>query len=200
MARGSKNAESIVSAAMELFGRRAYSSVMVKDICEAAGVSHSSFYSVFSGKDEVLLYVVRGYKDDFEGTMRRLLTIDSDLEKLWVLCAKYLDLPETFGPGLMSAMFALELGGKLDLTAAVGEYAERYMDWFVRYVVNCQNSGVMRNGGSAAALVPIGMRLAYGIVYEWCIADGGFPLRERVFETMEDLYDVAPAHRGVRPG
>lgn len=69
---------------------------MVKDICEKARVPSSSFYSVFSGKDDILMYVLRGYKDDFEGTMRVLLNTDSSLEKLWVLYDKYLALADYF--------------------------------------------------------------------------------------------------------
>lgn len=199
MVANSKNTERIVSAAMELFAQQSYASVMVKDICQAAGVSHSSFYSVFTGKDEILLYILRGYKDDFEGTMRLLLDKDSDLEKLWMLCAKYLSLAESFGPDLMAAMFSLELRGKLDLTLAIHEYADKYMDWFVRFARNCQATGIIRNQGSAESLVPIGMKLTFFIVYEWCISKGVFALRDQAIEALEAFYDIDPAYRGVRP-
>ena len=199
MVANSKNTERIVGAAMELFARQSYASVMVKDICQAAGVSHSSFYSVFNGKDEILLYILRGYKDDFEGTMRLLLNKDSDLEKLWLLCAKYLSLAESFGSDLMAAMFSLELRGKLDLTMAIQEYADKYMDWFVRFARNCQTAGIIRNRGSAESLVPIGMKLTFFVVYEWCISKGAFSLRDRVIEALEALYDIDPAYRGIRP-
>lgn len=116
-----------------------------------------------------------------------------------MLCEKYLSLPLSFGPGLMSAIFLLELGGKLDLTAAVDEYAGKYMDWFVRYVRCCQNSGVICNVGNAEQLVITGMKLTYRIVYEWCVAKGEFPLRERVFDSLEYLYNISPDHRGLRP-
>ena len=199
MATTSKNTERIVSAALELFAQKSYASVMVKDICQAANVSHSSFYSVFTGKDEILLYILRGYKDDFEGTMRLLLNKDSDLEKLWLLCVKYLSLAESFGPELMAAVFSLELSGKLDLTLAIHEYADKYMDWFVRFARNCQTAGIIRNRSSAESLVPIGMKLTFFIVYEWCISKGAFPLRDRAIEAMETFYDIDPAYRGVRP-
>ena len=85
MVTNSKNTDRIVSAAIDLFRRKGYSSVMVKDICREAGVSTSSFYFVFSGKDDVLLCLLRGHKDDFEGTMLEMLNAGTNLEKLWVL-------------------------------------------------------------------------------------------------------------------
>lgn len=199
MALNSKNIEKIVAATMELLKGSDYSSVMVKDICEKACVPRSSFYSVFSGKDDILMYVLRGYKDDFEGTMRVLLNTDSSLEKLWVLYDKYLALADYFGPHLISAMFTLELEGKLRFTSGIDEYLSKYIEWFVRFVRDCQSEGVIRNSGAAEKLVPVGEKLAFFVVYEWCIAEGAFELRDRAFPVIEDFYDVVPQCRGLRP-
>ncbi len=192
------NTEKIITSAMELLRNNAYSDVMVKDICRKAGVSRPSFYSVFSGKDDILMHVLRGYKDDFEGTMRALLCAGSSLEKLWVLYDKYLALADYFGPHLLSAMFTLELEGKLRFTSGVDEYLSRYIEWFVRFVRDCQSEGVIRNSGSAEKLVPVGEKLAFFVVFEWCASGGEFDLRERAFDVIEDFYDVAPERRGLR--
>ena len=199
MVVNSKNTGKIVSAAMKLFQNRGYASVMVKDICKEAGVSHSSFYAVFTGKDDVLLHVLRGHQDSAEDTMRRLLLAESDLEKLWSLVVKYLSMAESFGPELTGAIFSLELAGKFSVTGAVNEYMDRYREWFLRYVKSCQTAGIIRNQGEALELVPLGAELTFFIVYEWCARQGSFPLRERVFTAMENLYDIAPTYRGIRP-
>lgn len=195
----SKNTDKIVSAAMALFQSRGYAPVMVKDICQAAQVSHSSFYAVFTGKDDVLLHVLRGYRDSPEDTMRRLLLSEGDLEKLWILYVKYLSMAEDFGPALLGAMFTLELSGKFSLTGAVDEYMDRYRDWFLRYIKSCQEAGIIRNLGSPRELLQLGVELTFFILYEWAISQGGFPLRERAFAAMESLYDIAPAARGRWP-
>ena len=198
MVANSKNSERIVQAALALFRREEYNSIQVNDICQSAGVSRSSFYSVFTGKDDILLHILRGYKDDFEGTMRRLLHTENDLEKLWVLYVKYLSLAEEFGPALTGALFSLELSGKLSMTKAVEEYMSRYMEWFVRFVGDCQRSGIIRNHGAPQDLIPAGVKLTFFIVFEWCVSKGAFPLRERAFDAMENFYDIAPEHRGIR--
>lgn len=199
MVVNSKNTGKIVSAAIKLFQSRGYASVMVKDICAEAGVSHSSFYALFTGRDDVLLHVLRGYQDSAEDTMRRLLLADNDLEKLWSLVLKYLSIAENFGPELTGAMLSLELAGKFSVTGAVNEYMDRYREWFLRYVKSCQTAGIIRNRGRAKELIPLGAELSFFIVYEWCAGQGRFPLRERAFSAMENLFDIAPEYRGIRP-
>lgn len=122
----------------------------------------------------------------------------NSLEKLWVLYDKYLALADYFGPHLLSAMFTLELEGKLRFTSGVDEYLSRYIEWFVRFVRDCQAEGVIRNGGRAEKLVPVGEKLAFFVVFEWCASGGAFDLRERAFDVIEDFYDVAPERRGLR--
>ncbi|MBQ9732718.1 MAG: helix-turn-helix transcriptional regulator, partial [Clostridia bacterium] len=48
----SKNSDAIVKATKELIKEKGYHDVSVNEICQRANVSRSSFYSVFSGKDE----------------------------------------------------------------------------------------------------------------------------------------------------
>lgn len=81
MANNSNSKESIVHAAMELFREKGYPGVTVRDICASSGVP-SSFYTVFPGKDDILVHVFKGQKDNFEDTMLELLAANSSLEKL----------------------------------------------------------------------------------------------------------------------
>lgn len=199
MVSNSKNTELIVAAAMELFKTTGYKSVQVKDICRKAGVSHSSFYTVFSGKDDILVHILKGYKDDYEGTMVRLLNAGSDLEKLWVLYAKYISMAEDFGCALTAAMFVLELEGKFSLLGSVDAYVERYNSWFIKFVRACQSSGIMQNDGPAEELVPMGAKLSMFAVYEWSISGGAYSLQDRAFQEMERFYNIVPAYRGLRP-
>lgn len=196
MVSNSKNTDRIVSAAIELFRSKGYSSVMVKDICREAGVSTSSFYSVFSGKDEVLLCLLRGHKDDFEGTMLEMLNAGTNLEKLWVLYNKYLKLAESFGQELTAAMFELELKRKFSFISPVNDYIKRYFSWLVRLVEDCQTAGVIQNPGKADELVPMAVRLSFYVLLEWCVSKEAYSFTERAFTEMERFYLVREDCRG----
>ena len=196
MVTNSKNKDSIVATSIELFRRKGYGSVMVKDICQESGVSASSFYSVFRGKDDVLLCILRGHKDDFEGTMLEMLNAGTSLEKLWVLYNKYLRLAESFGPELTVAMFELELKRKFSFIKPIKDYIERYSSWLIRLVEECQRSDVILNPGKADELVPMAVRLSFFILLDWCTAKEPYSFTERAFMEMETFYNVRPDCRG----
>lgn len=190
MVTNSKNTDKIVSTAIELFRSRGYSSVMVKDICRVSGVSPSSFYSVFRGKDDILLCYLSGHMDDFEGTMLDILNAGSELEKLWVLYRKFLKLVDSFGPELTVAMFELEIRGKFSFLSSVKAYVERYSSWLVRLVEDCQRAGVIQNPGRADMLVPMAIRLSFYILFEWSLSKEQYSFSEQAFTEMEKFYVV----------
>lgn len=197
MVKNSKNTELIVSTGMQLMRKRGYSAVSVRDICEEAGVSHSSFYNVFSGKDDILLYILKGQKDNYEVTMEQLLDADNPVEKLWILLSKYLDLPEMFGPDLTSVLMQMDLQGRFGLEEAVLDFVGRYYKWFLRFAKECQQDGIIQTPGDLQRLVEFGVELTFYTVSQWCSSGGSFPLRPRVYEKMEDFYVIAPEYRGL---
>lgn len=197
MISNSKNRERIVQCAMELFRQKGYSSVTVKDICAVSGVASSSFYTVFSGKDDILIHILKGQKDSFEDTMLELLKKDSSLEKLWVLYGKYLDLGEAFGAELIAAMFKLELDGRLSLVSAVNDYVRKYSSWFVRFIEEAQRCSDVLNPGSPAELMQMGVRLSYFVLFQWCAAKGAYSLKEKAYQEMERFYNVREDRRGI---
>lgn len=197
MISNSKNKERIVHTAMELFRQKGYSSVTVKDICAVSGVPSSSFYTVFSGKDDILTHVLKGHMDSFEDTMLKLLEKDSSLEKLWVLYGKYLDLGETFGAELIAAMLKLELDGRLSLVSAVNDYVKKYNSWFVRFIEEAQKNGDILNPGAPAELMQMGVRLSYFVLFQWCACKGAYPLKEKAYAEMELFYNVREQLRGI---
>lgn len=190
MVSNSKNTDKIVAAAIALFRSRDYFSVTVKDICRSAEVSTSSFYSVFSGKDDILLCILRGHKDDFEATMLDLLNAETELKKLWVLYSKFLKLVDDFGPELTVAMFELEINRKFSFISSVKDYIQRYSTWLVRLVEDCQKTGVIQNPGKASTLVPMAVRLSFYILLEWCVSNETYSFSERAYTEMERFYVV----------
>lgn len=53
----------LVNTAYELFRRYGFQRVSVEEICRQAGVSKVTFYKYFSGKDDLILFIVRSLFD-----------------------------------------------------------------------------------------------------------------------------------------
>ena len=187
----SKNTEAIVNSALELFKRNGYVNVSVSDICRAASVPRSSFYSIFAGKEEIITYLLRNLKDDYQSVFSEFLNAKNDLDRIWLLYDRYLTLAMEFGPDLTGALFSLEL----QKPVGVFEFFDAFNDWFVKLIRNCQEAGLIRNKNRPEDIVVLGVRIAVGAAYEWCLTGGSFDLREVALAEHEILYDVLPEYR-----
>ena len=187
----SKNTYAIVSAALELFKAQGYAAVSVSDICRAAKVPRSSFYSIFSGKDEIITHVMRSLKGDQQSMLTELLSAGSDLDRIWALYDRYLSLAMDFGPELTGTLLSLELQKPVGLFEVYNSFNE----WFAVLISNCQRQGLIRNRNKPEDIVALGIRIAIGAAYEWCLTGGSFDLREVAISEHETLYDVPSEFR-----
>ena len=187
----SKNTDAIVNTALELFKSKGYVNVSVSDICRAASVPRSSFYSIFAGKEDIITYLLRNLKDDYQSVFSEFLNAKNDLDRIWLLYDRYLTLAMEFGPDLTGTLFSLEL----QKPVGVFEFFDAFNEWFVKLIRNCQEAGLIRNKNRPEDIVVLGVRIAVGAAYEWCLTGGGFDLREVALAEHEILYDVPPEYR-----
>lgn len=186
-----KHSALIAETAVELFKKNGYESVSVNEICKAAGLSRSSFYATFSGKRDIIDYVLNQSKMDERTVLDGLMDADNDFERMWILCDRYLDIVYKFGPELTGALLRLELSGYLDNQSK----CHGMDDWFIRLMRNCQKNGVILSEEKAEILVPMVTDAVYMDTYNWCRLQGKFSLRQRARRTVETLYHVAPEYR-----
>jgi len=106
-------ADRIVFAAMELFGEKGYGSTSVADILRAADANSGSLYHAFPTKQDVLLEVLRRYRDGIDAMLLApaWAGVDDPVERVFALLARYRMLLEisdcTYGCPIGS--LALEL-------------------------------------------------------------------------------------------
>lgn len=189
----SKHNERIVAATRELIKEKGYADVSVRDICQRAEVSRSSFYSVFSGKDAVVVQMIRSLKEDASNVLNRIIAAENDLERIWCLFDNYLDVALEFGPDVMGSLLLV------DMQEGIGFMEQFYLynDWFCTLVKSCQQKGIIQNQNNHKGLVDAAVNSAFGIVFEWCRKRGAFDLREYAFADHEAIYNVHPEYRGL---
>ena len=182
-----QTASLIADTAMELFRKKGYESVSVNSICEQAGVSRVTFYSIFSNKDQIIGFILNDFQNQFKEDFSSFIAAENDFERVMILFNYYVELSERGGYQLM-----------LERSIGIMDAVYVFNDWFVKLIGNCQKSGIIRNKGNAAELVSLGIQVAISAQYEWCRRKGAFSYREKTRKDMEILYDVAPAYRKSR--
>lgn len=189
-----KNRDKIVAAAIELFKQEGYSNVSVNQICKAAKIGRSSFYAIFSSKDDIILHL---YSDDFtksEQLMDQFVSAENDLERIWLLYDYFLSLAISVGPVVSSSLMIIEL----NRNAGIYDSMMKVRKWSIPLCENCQKQGIIRNTAKAEDLLPMVSSSLNNLVFEWCRCKGKLPLRKRSRLTIEVLFDVDPDYRKTK--
>ena len=189
--KNSKIREAIIDAALELFREQGYDKVSVNAICKKAYVAHSSFYYLFSGKEDLISYMLRDVMESDPIVTDELVFAANDIERMWAIGSRYLDVCRRIGHEITSSMYQLELRGNFPCLKIIHSADE----WFVRFTENAQAQGIIRSTLPASFLGPFILDTAHKIVYDWCSCKGDFNLHRRAREYAEMLLDVAPEYR-----
>ncbi|NLI53208.1 MAG: TetR/AcrR family transcriptional regulator [Clostridiales bacterium] len=127
--RGIATARAVLDAAAELFARRGYDGVSVRDIALKAGIQESSIYNHFSGKAEILETLYR----EFVELVPKTRPSEEALEEMLVM----MEPEEVFKAILFHV--GQSVGGTLTNTAMIINLekfkTQRAADLYYRYVV-----------------------------------------------------------------
>ena len=189
--RNTRLADTITQAAVALFRERGFDEVAVNDICREAGIARSSFYRIFSGKKEIIRYVLENTQSRSIVGIGDIVAAENDFERMWRIGNRYLDIVLSFGPRLIGTLMRMELDGELDALAMVHSVDS----WFIRLTHNCQQAGIIRNMAPPEILGPMGVDAVYKVTYDWCCSKGQMDIREHARRAVEILYDLAPEYR-----
>lgn len=67
---------------------------------------------------------------------------------------------------------------------------EKYSEWLIPLVRNCQKNGSIQNFGTPEDIVKLQFDIAKGSVLDWILADGSFDLTERLRQQFITLWCV----------
>lgn len=181
----------IAEAAIRCFRQHGYDDVSVQMICEEAGVVRSTFYRMFSGKKEIITYLLENTDTNQIVKLEDLLMASNDWERMWLIGDRYITLAEQLGPTVMAVLFIMELQGEIRILDLV----KSIHDWFIRLTANCQQTGIIRNPEPAELLGPAMTQMVAHQIYVWASRGGDYPLRARSRRLTEMMVDLSPEYR-----
>ena len=151
----------------------------------------STFYRMFSGKKEIITYLMENTDTNQIVKLEDLLMAANDWERMWLIGDRYLHLAMDLGPGVMSALFIMELQGEIQIL----EMVKSIHDWFIRLTANCQQTGIIRNPEPAELLGPAMTHMVAHQIYVWASRGGDYPLRASSRRMTEMMVDLSPEYR-----
>lgn len=183
--------EKLKKVAIDLFKTYGYNNVSVRQICNAAGVPRSTFYSMYSGKDDLVISIYTVNMDISEEKLEELAHTKNDLERIWAIYSQYIKLAMNVGTEVSAALMIIELNRNVGIYDAMKK-VRRYS---VALCQNCQEQGLVTNPWPAEQLIPMVSASLNNQVFEWCRCKGDYPLMKNARMTFEALLNVPEKYR-----
>ncbi len=173
--------EHIYKVAMQLLKEYGYEYITVKNICTMADVSTGSFYHYFKSKDDLISnFFLEAYaKFSQEGKLKPGEDTIENILQFFFLYSDFcqeqgLDFIRNFYTPFNRSMDmnpAPKAGGKCRLPSLLETE---------RYITEAQEKGVLSDRISAGQLADDLCTIEKGCIYEWCVTNGEFRIRDLV--------------------
>lgn len=176
--KNSRNTKSkIVDAAWHLFYEQGYDDTTVEDIIFESGTSKGSFYHYFAGKDALLSSLSYLFDEKYE-------EIESEIDPQMNAFEKLMYYNEQLF-GMIENRISIDLLARLYSSQLITKSEKHLLDRNRTYykllrltVKNGQESGELRDDVTANEIVKAYALCERALLYDWCICNGEYSLRE----------------------
>ena len=176
--KNSRNSKSkIVDAAWRLFCEQGNDDTTVEDIIFESGTSKGSFYHYFAGKDALLSSLSYLFDEKYEEIEEQIDPEMGSFDKLMFYNDELFKMIENrISIDLLARLYSSQL-----ITKSEKHLLDRNRTYYtlLRQTISVgQESGELRSDVSANEIVKAYALCERAILYDWCICNGEYALRE----------------------
>jgi AcrR family transcriptional regulator len=170
----------IYNAAVELLESSGYQNIRVEDICKQAGVSVGSFYTHFNSKNDILVEIFKRADDYFREEVANSLETPSAFDKIIDYFNYYAKYIESLGIDMVKQLYTSD--NKMFINEG------RYMQGLLHQIIDdAQKKGVICLDISNVEITKHLFVVARGVVYDWCLHDSTYNLREAMINFIKRM-------------
>lgn len=175
-ARSAATRKAILDAAVRLTKAGGFDKLNVRDVCAAAGVTTGAFYYHFSSKEDLLTQGFSSLDVYLQEAMEPYLSAPP-LERLGVLLRSYAGYMEEMGWQTMGLYYSRRLAAPAVSTLSPSRYTLQAMAGCFRELAN---QGILSPRYDPAWTADFCFRHFRGVVVDWIVHRGGYPLWEKL--------------------
>ena len=178
-----KTKKNIVSAAWRLFYEQGYDDTTVDEIIRASGTSKGTFYHYFKGKDALLTSLSELFDNKYEELIQEMPEEMGNFEKLLYLNQELFGMIETsVSRELLASMYSSQLVTKGEKHLL--DQNRIYYRLLNELIAKGQRDGELTPRMSANEIAKIYALCERALLYDWCICNGEYSLREYAGKLM----------------
>lgn len=170
----------LYNAAVKLLESNGYQNIRIEDICKEAGTSVGSFYTHFNSKNDILVEIFKRADDYFKEEVAQSLENKSICDKIIDYFDYYAKYNESLGIDMVKQLFTFD--NKMFITEG------RYMQSLLHEIIKeAQKEGKINSDICYTKITKELFIVARGVIYDWCLHDGGYNLRETMRNFMNPM-------------
>ncbi|MEY8337586.1 helix-turn-helix domain-containing protein [Lachnospiraceae bacterium 62-35] len=178
----------IIAAAWKLFYEQGYEDTTVEEIVEESGTSKGSFYHYFEGKDALLSSLSYLFDEKYQELMEQMEPGIGCFEQLIYLNQELFTMIEnSISLDLLARLYSSQL-----VTRGEKHLLDRnryYYRILKQIVKKGQERGELRQDMSANEITKIYALCERALLYDWCICNGEYSLKNYAGEMMPMFLD-----------
>lgn len=178
--RSERTQKALYDAASTLMHDYGYDYLTVQNICKLAGVTTGAFYHHFHSKDDILcLFLNKGYEAFIDN--RNVCLPEDPLARLTELCVLYAAHNESNGVEFVSNYYSTQ-NKSLNTIGLSPEDMYVSSNYRARYdsLMAAREAGQIPADTDCVSLNEDICSLTKGIIFDWCLSNGGFDLTSRI--------------------
>ncbi|OKP90357.1 TetR family transcriptional regulator [Paenibacillus helianthi] len=173
----------LFESAVKLMKQHSLEDITIAEICRGAGVSVGSFYNYFSTKSDILVEMYEQADGFFDQKFRGLepsASIQNDIVDYFKIYAEY-----NLNVGIATIKQLYTCNNKLFI--AKGRYMQNVLQALLE---KGQANRQLIDSMSAEEMTEYLFIAARGVIYNWCLHEGGYDLERKMEEYMARLVVV----------
>lgn len=171
----------IIYAAKKLFLEKDFKKINIRDICALAGVTTGAFYYYIGSKQNLMQIFYEEFVENVEKKIENNKNV-SFPKKIYLIASCYIENVEFYGYQGYKYFFGFDLYNFTKLN----QYRTIY-DLINKIVGEAINKKEIKNFYAKKRITQIILIIIKGSIFEWCLSDGKFDLKENIFSSINIL-------------
>lgn len=168
-----KTRDKIYAVAVRMMRKHGFDSVTIEDICKKAGVSVGSFYNHFTSKTDVFNEIFNQIDEHFEKDVAPNLPETGAREQILQIFRAYSRFNIEHGEDFVRQLYNTKSKNFIK--------TDRFLPQLLQKTLACgQENGEIIAAMTAGEISASLFTFVRGIVFDWCLHDGGYDLTEAV--------------------
>lgn len=180
----------IYKAAIDLLETIGFDNIRIEDICKQAGVSVGSFYTYFKSKHHILVEIFNKADDYFRDEVAKSLEDKPIFDTVVDYFDYYAKYSETLGIDMIKHLYSSE--NKMFITE--GRYMQNLLH---EILISAEKKGELHLDISYVEVTKQLFVVARGVIFDWCLHDGQYSLREYMKNFIERMLRTFYKSKGL---